>query len=309
MKGPIFGGEGGIRTLGGVAPTPDFESGTFDHSATSPRNPEFYRTQWAFPVVSFAPRPNSTSCRVVIAYAWVRKNSLMKHAVVITTAFSLLTLLSGCASITQGTTQNLAFSIDTPGASCQVAREGDGLLGTVTFDSSAINVSKDKDDIVITCNAPGHLEKVVRLVSEADPISLIGGFILDGGIVDAITGAAWIYPLETKIALEQVQPSIEAAPEQEPTVEIALVEEQPSIEILLEVAQPSPEEIRAAEAVEPAAFLAELQDTTLPAEALITMASDIPGPQAPDFTTQPIEMTAQADPQRIDEKILEQAQQ
>ena len=30
------GGEGGIRTHGGFAPTPDFESGTFDHSATSP---------------------------------------------------------------------------------------------------------------------------------------------------------------------------------------------------------------------------------------------------------------------------------
>ncbi len=31
-----FGGEGGIRTLGRFDPTPDFESGTFDHSATSP---------------------------------------------------------------------------------------------------------------------------------------------------------------------------------------------------------------------------------------------------------------------------------
>ncbi len=30
------GGERGIRTLGTFARTPDFESGTFDHSATSP---------------------------------------------------------------------------------------------------------------------------------------------------------------------------------------------------------------------------------------------------------------------------------
>ena len=35
MNVPI-GGEGGIRTHGRLAPTPDFESGTFDHSATSP---------------------------------------------------------------------------------------------------------------------------------------------------------------------------------------------------------------------------------------------------------------------------------
>ncbi|SBT03873.1 hypothetical protein ACCAA_1170018 [Candidatus Accumulibacter aalborgensis] len=31
------GGEGGIRTLGRLTPTPDFESGTFGHSATSPQ--------------------------------------------------------------------------------------------------------------------------------------------------------------------------------------------------------------------------------------------------------------------------------
>jgi hypothetical protein len=33
----VYGGEGGIRTLGTLSRTPDFESGTFDHSATSPR--------------------------------------------------------------------------------------------------------------------------------------------------------------------------------------------------------------------------------------------------------------------------------
>ena len=32
----VLGGEGGIRTHGSIATTPDFESGTFDHSATSP---------------------------------------------------------------------------------------------------------------------------------------------------------------------------------------------------------------------------------------------------------------------------------
>ena len=32
----LRGGEGGIRTLGAVSDTPDFESGTFNHSDTSP---------------------------------------------------------------------------------------------------------------------------------------------------------------------------------------------------------------------------------------------------------------------------------
>ena len=43
MKSPrdggfsFTGGEGGIRTLGALTRTPDFESGTIDHSATSPK--------------------------------------------------------------------------------------------------------------------------------------------------------------------------------------------------------------------------------------------------------------------------------
>ena len=39
IKGLVnLGGEGGIRTHGTGNRTPDFESGTFDHSATSPVN-------------------------------------------------------------------------------------------------------------------------------------------------------------------------------------------------------------------------------------------------------------------------------
>ena len=36
LKVKSVGGRGGIRTHGRVAPTPDFESGAFNHSATLP---------------------------------------------------------------------------------------------------------------------------------------------------------------------------------------------------------------------------------------------------------------------------------
>ena len=35
------GGEGGIRTHGTLARTPDFESGTFGHSVTSPKEQNY----------------------------------------------------------------------------------------------------------------------------------------------------------------------------------------------------------------------------------------------------------------------------
>jgi hypothetical protein len=47
-----IGGEGGIRTLGTIASTPDFESGTFDHSATSPNRTAIIALRLAFFVLT-----------------------------------------------------------------------------------------------------------------------------------------------------------------------------------------------------------------------------------------------------------------
>ena len=57
----FIGGEGGIRTHGRVAPTPDFESGTFDHSATSPASCRGEILAEAFD----PPAPNMPSAREV----------------------------------------------------------------------------------------------------------------------------------------------------------------------------------------------------------------------------------------------------
>ena len=51
------GGEGGIRTHGTVTRTPDFESGTFDHSATSPGSVDSHRCErphYTHPVAKLA---------------------------------------------------------------------------------------------------------------------------------------------------------------------------------------------------------------------------------------------------------------
>ena len=52
LKESNIGGEGGIRTLGRFDPTPDFESGTFDHSATSPNRTAIIALGLAFFVLT-----------------------------------------------------------------------------------------------------------------------------------------------------------------------------------------------------------------------------------------------------------------
>lgn len=120
--------------------------------------------------------------------------------------FSIITLflgLANCASITQGTTQSLIFDLDPSTARCSLIREGDGEIGSVSSKNNTISVGKDKDDIVVKCNAPGYRQKTMRLVSSVSSAAVVGGLLLDLGITDMITGAAYQYPSQTSIALEK----------------------------------------------------------------------------------------------------------
>ncbi|MFN9901391.1 MAG: hypothetical protein ACK55Z_21940, partial [bacterium] len=80
---------------------------------------------------------------------------------IILLTFSLL-ILSNCASITQGTTQSLIFDLDPSTTRCSLTREGDGEIGSITAKNNTISVGKDKDDIVVKCNAPGYKQKTMR---------------------------------------------------------------------------------------------------------------------------------------------------
>jgi hypothetical protein len=116
---------------------------------------------------------------------------------------SAAVLVSGCASITQGTGQTMIFNLEPKEATCVATRDGDGQIGSVTYQNNTLTVSKDKDDIVVTCKAPQHKPKTVRLVSSTQTAGVVGGIFLDLGIVDMMTGAMWKYPESTNIALEK----------------------------------------------------------------------------------------------------------
>ena len=111
-------------------------------------------------------------------------------------------LFIGCASITQGTTQSLIFNLDPEETKCSVMREGDGEIGSISGRNNTLSVGKDKDDIVIKCNAPGYRQKTTRISSSTQAAGVVGGVFLDLGIVDMMTGAMWAYPGTTSITLD-----------------------------------------------------------------------------------------------------------
>ena len=115
-------------------------------------------------------------------------------------------LFTGCASITKGTSQTLAFKLDPKETRCSLTRIGDGELGSISSANNTINVGKDKDDIVITCKADGYDDKTTRLVSSVSTAGVVGGVFLDLGITDMITGAMYEYQTDINVALDKTKP-------------------------------------------------------------------------------------------------------
>lgn len=118
-------------------------------------------------------------------------------------ALLLVLLSTGCASITKGTSQTLVFELDPQDTRCTLARDGDGEIGSINARNNTVTVGKDKDDILVKCQAPGHAQKTTRLTSSADTAGVVGGVFLDLGITDMVTGAMWQYPNTTTITLEK----------------------------------------------------------------------------------------------------------
>lgn len=117
-----------------------------------------------------------------------------------------LALLGGCASITDGTTQTLIIPVQPKEARCSVVRN-DVELGQITGSQQTITISKGARDVLVTCNAPGYLQKVSRLVSTTQTEGMMSFLFLDLGITDMVTGAMWKYPQSSSISLER-DPSV-----------------------------------------------------------------------------------------------------
>ena len=117
-------------------------------------------------------------------------------------AITFLATLSGCASITQGTTQVISFTIDPQEARCSIVNKDGATLGTVSGKSNLLQVSKGAGDLIASCNADGYEQKTTRIVSSAQTAGVIG-IAIDFGITDMLTGAMWKYPDHVSIVMDK----------------------------------------------------------------------------------------------------------
>jgi hypothetical protein len=137
----------------------------------------------------------------------------MKLAVMASLA-GLGLVLSGCATIVNGTTQSVSIlttPADAEGAKCEL-RNSEGAW-FVTTPGSAV-VHKTKNDLTVTCKKDGFQDATMVVPSKFGGAT--AGNILAGGIigvgVDAASGANYSYQNQTILQLVPVPPKA-AAPE------------------------------------------------------------------------------------------------
>jgi len=116
--------------------------------------------------------------------------------------FAAAGALGGCATITEGTTQEIYVNIVPSVARCNAAEKGE-VVGTYNPETMSFKVPKSKTDLFIACSAPGYKNSLIRLKSEASAWGVVGALTLDFGVVDYATGALNKYPSTLQIVMER----------------------------------------------------------------------------------------------------------
>ncbi len=107
-------------------------------------------------------------------------------------------MVSACASIIEGTTQQILMTTNPPGAECGLYREQGLQIATIKSTPGSALIGKTKHDIWVVCVKPGYQQATYRDrsgLAGATAVNVIGGiFTLGistaiGAAVDASSGA------------------------------------------------------------------------------------------------------------------------
>lgn len=115
-------------------------------------------------------------------------------------------LASGCASIFEGTTQQIAVNTNPTGARCTFWRNGN-LIGDVAATPGSLTVDKSRSDLVIVCDKPGYAP--ATYVNRAGLSGMVFANVLTAGLAAAVDygrGAESKYEGTVSLSLNPMAP-------------------------------------------------------------------------------------------------------
>ena len=127
--------------------------------------------------------------------------------------------LSGCASIVEGTSQEILVNTNPVGATCDFVREGN-VIAKVANTPGGVTIKKTKHDITLKCTKEGYQEATYLNHSGAAGATF-GNIILGGGIgwaIDSASGSDNKYDGVVNVTLVPAGAAAAAAAPPPPTV-------------------------------------------------------------------------------------------
>jgi len=125
-----------------------------------------------------------------------------------------MALLSACATMIEGTSDNITVTTTPAGAMCTIDREGQR-VGAVAATPASIRINKSRRDLSVTCGKEGYVSSTIAVEAGFTGTTfaniLLGGVV--GVVVDAASGANSRYPADIRVDLAEM-PRPAAAPMQ-----------------------------------------------------------------------------------------------
>lgn len=122
-------------------------------------------------------------------------------------------LLSGCATIVEGTDQTINVQLSPDTATCQISQKG-SIIATVGNGGDQVSIPKSRKDLLFSCSADGYQKQNLTIESSASGWGVLGCFLIDLCITDYSTGALNKYPKSLNIALQRIGRNVEPGQEQ-----------------------------------------------------------------------------------------------
>lgn len=119
-----------------------------------------------------------------------------------TLALAGLAVLPSCATLSEGSAQNIHIETDPADARCELTRDG-AMVTRIPSTPATISLYRDSGDLRLTCRKDGYLDATLDSASAFQDMVL--GNILFGGLigvlVDAGSGATRKYPESITLTL------------------------------------------------------------------------------------------------------------
>jgi hypothetical protein len=126
----------------------------------------------------------------------------MPRSLPLAAAALVVTLCSGCATLTKGTSQTVTVTTDPAGATCTLTRDAKP-LAVINPTPGSIPIEKGMGAIAVICRRAGYQDAAGTMTSEFQAMTF--GNILFGGLIgvaiDAASGAMHEYPALVTITM------------------------------------------------------------------------------------------------------------